>query len=43
MLVGAIYESLVDLGKDEDDLVLLNVGDTLVRRQSMIKLQRTVS
>lgn len=38
MLVRAIDQTLVDLGEDQDDLVLLYVGDHLVKHNVLVKL-----
>jgi hypothetical protein len=38
MLVRSVNKSFVYFGEDEDNLVLLNVGDCLVENKILVKL-----
>lgn len=38
MFVCTVYESLIDLGEDHDDLILLDIGDRLIESKGLVKL-----
>lgn len=43
MLIGTIYESLINLGEYEGDLILGQIGNHLVLNHSLVELQTPVS